>query len=482
MLLLGRDAVRGAGGVLVSGPFGVALVRRELASAAADAVWGRRPIGAFLIDASTRRQSVMMLDYSGPVVYLTVLGSMSVGARAVGDPIVQELPVPLWGYPFDPVQWQVLEGSFADAEVGDWTPTCADSVEAGAVRIGRDPDEEERPVAPRIGAGAVDASVAPAKGASPAWADEPRDPVGPPPPPPSAEPPRSDSVRDLPVSAPPVDARTPSDAESQNDSLSGPSEGGFSAAVAPPSPSGGLLWAPDPVPPAPETMLSNPTPEPPELEPLPAPPAPFALEPLPAPPAIRPLPDAPVPEPPPTPFEDDDPPPLDAAPIGAPACEGGVRAPAAAPALEALEKTLSPRMFQSMNSLSEVEKTIVRRNPSSAEAQPVGYLIHGGSAPVELSRDVIIGREPDPRALTGRPAASTLRLISPAHEISRSHCAVMATGPGEWSIMDLGSVNGTLVRRIDGTREEATPMVAVPLSDGDLIDVGESTTIEFRIR
>jgi len=102
--------------------------------------------------------------------------------------------------------------------------------------------------------------------------------------------------------------------------------------------------------------------------------------------------------------------------------------------------------------------------------------------PVEVSRDVVIGRDPDARALTGRPVATVLRVPSPQTEISRSHCAVMMTTPGSWALMDLGSANGTVLRHADGSFQDVTPMVTIALNDGDLIDVGEGTTIEFRVR
>ena len=36
--------------------------------------------------------------------------------------------------------------------------------------------------------------------------------------------------------------------------------------------------------------------------------------------------------------------------------------------------------------------------------------------------------------------------------------------------------------QLDGSFQDVTPMVTIALNDGDLIDVGEGTTIEFRVR
>ena len=126
--------------------------------------------------------------------------------------------------------------------------------------------------------------------------------------------------------------------------------------------------------------------------------------------------------------------------------------------------------------------TIMRRVPDAAPTTPSAFLIYAGSAPVEVVRDVIIGRDPNTRVLTGRPMAAPLRVPSPGSEISRSHCAVMATAPGVWSLMDLASVNGSILVHPDGSSEDVPAMVGVPLADGDLIDLGEGVTVEFRVR
>ena len=149
----------------------------------------------------------------------------------------------------------------------------------------------------------------------------------------------------------------------------------------------------------------------------------------------------------------------------------------------AIPEAMSAEGLAGLGAETDTEATILRLAPAnSGPAAPVAFLIHGGTVPVEVSRDVIIGRDPDARALTGRPVATVLRVPSPETEISRSHCAVMMTTPGSWALMDLGSANGTVLRHADGSFQDVTPMVTIALNDGDLIDVGEGTTIEFRVR
>ena len=157
--------------------------------------------------------------------------------------------------------------------------------------------------------------------------------------------------------------------------------------------------------------------------------------------------------------------------------EAPVAEPSAAP------EAMSAEGLAGLGAETDTEATILRLAPTnSGPAAPVAFLIHGGTVPVEVSRDVVIGRDPDARALTGRPVATVLRVPSPQTEISRSHCAVMMTTPGSWALMDLGSANGTVLRHADGSFQDVTPMVTIALNDGDLIDVGEGTTIEFRVR
>ena len=150
---------------------------------------------------------------------------------------------------------------------------------------------------------------------------------------------------------------------------------------------------------------------------------------------------------------------------------------------ELYEATLTPEALARMRQEeSATGDTIMRRVPAAAPTTPSAFLIYAGSAPVEVVRDVIIGRDPNTRVLTGRPMAAPLRVPSPGSEISRSHCAVMATAPGVWSLMDLASVNGSILVHPDGSSEDAPAMVGVPLADGDLIDLGEGVTVEFRVR
>ncbi|QWW20573.1 FHA domain-containing protein [Schaalia sp. 19OD2882] len=150
---------------------------------------------------------------------------------------------------------------------------------------------------------------------------------------------------------------------------------------------------------------------------------------------------------------------------------------------EAFEAAIARSAFRQMEAEAESEAGVAVRSRSTDVPMPrAGFLMHAGSAPVELDRDVVIGRDPNPHALTGRARATPLRVPSPMTAISRSHCAVISIAPSAWAVMDLGSTNGTLLCRVNGAEEDVVPMSTVPLTDGDLIDVGEGVTIEFRVR
>ena len=125
---------------------------------------------------------------------------------------------------------------------------------------------------------------------------------------------------------------------------------------------------------------------------------------------------------------------------------------------------------------------MLRRVSDDSQHTQAGYLVYAGAAPVELTHDVILGRDPNARVLTGRPSATVMRVPSPANEISRSHAAVIPSGFGSWMLMDLGSANGTLLRSSNGNVQEVPPRVTVPLSDGDVIDLGENVLVEFIVR
>ena len=428
MLQIGRFLCRGQGAMLVTGPLGAALVPLDFADSAADVVWGRADTQAWLAHAQAEKGDVLLLDCAGKQPYLTVLGNIQLRMRAAGQITEQVWTDPIWAWPFNPGEWQTFEATIIDGDEVTWMVPASDRVEAGEIRIGRALDEVE------------------------ALASMPVDTMGfliNPDIPDHERRARRDAREELRESS--VHTASVDLAAVEAQFLAATSTGPVSLSSA--------SCTPDDVDNAPEVVEEKDAEQPSgEL---------YVVA-------------------------DAEESPVDAAESaeraggfgesGTPASSEVV---AEAPVVEppVAPEAMSAEGLADLGAETDAEATILRLAPTnSGPAAPVAFLIHGGTVPVEVSRDVVIGRDPDARALTGRPVATVLRVPSPDTEISRSHCAVMMTTPGSWALMDLGSANGTVLRHADGSFQDVTPMVTIVLNDGDLIDVGEGTTIEFRVR
>lgn len=437
MLQIGRFLCRGQGAMLVTGPLGAALVPLDFADSAADVVWGRADTQAWLAHVQAEKGDVLLLDCAGEQPYLTVLGNIQLRMRAAGQITEQVWTDPIWAWPFNPGEWQTFEATIIDGDEVTWMVPAADRVEAGEIRIGRALDEVE------------------------ALASMPVDTMGfliNPDIPDHERRARREAREELPE--PSVHTASVDLAAVEAQFLAATSNGPVSLAPASRHP---------------DTDEASEAPEVSDEQ---------VEEEAPAKDAEQPSGELYV-------VADAEEPPVDTAESaeraggfgesGTPASSES--APEAAPEAPAIPEAMSAEGLADLGAETDTEATILRLAPAnSGPAAPVAFLIHGGTVPVEVSRDVVIGRDPDARALTGRPVATVLRVPSPETEISRSHCAVMMTTPGSWALMDLGSANGTVLRHADGSFQDVTPMVTIALNDGDLIDVGEGTTIEFRVR
>lgn len=447
MLQIGRFLCRGQGAMLVTGPLGAALVPLDFADSAADVVWGRADTQAWLSHVQAERGDVLLLDCAGEQPYLTVLGNIQLRMRAAGQITEQVWTDPIWAWPFNPGEWQTFEATIIEGDEVTWMVPAADRVEAAEIRIGRALDEVE------------------------ALASMPVDTMGfliNPDIPDHERRARREAREELPE--PSLHTSSVDLAAVEAQFLAATSNGPVAL-----TPSARLAT------PAEDEAANTPA-ETLEEE------APEQAEETAEQEAEQPSGELYV-------VADAEEPPVDTAESAERAGgfgESGTPAsseteeqnePEMAPEPPAAPEAMSAEGLAGLGAETDTEATILRLAPvNSGPAAPVAFLIHGGTVPVEVSRDVVIGRDPDARALTGRPVATVLRVPSPATEISRSHCAVMMTTPGSWALMDLGSANGTVLRHADGSFQDVTPMVTIALNDGDLIDVGEGTTIEFRVR
>ena len=496
MLQLGRHAVRGNGGFIVAGPLGFALVPADLADSAQRVVTDtNEDLTTWFNSATASGLPFAHMDLRGPVPLLSLGGSANVRAIAPGydTPFTWGGPLSMWE--FVPGEWTLMDialNEFDDAQ--PWAHFATSEAEATQVRIGY-PVEPELPSVPALVEEEKPAQVQEQHVEDAPSAEESA---------PETEPEASHTVW----------GAATEEAQEQE-------EAAKPQAAEEPAPK--YLWAPDP-----EAEASAPE-ETPDIyaagaqvaaaqaavTPTAAPvyTSPEALEETITSEAFAAMQQEALQDTPQASVE------LDAPsleqnfePSAFVEEEASIEVPADEPAeveaqaaQESVEQESQPEA-EEVASASEIEETpavdtpaagavpafevdnsdsgatVLRRVTDDSQHAQVGYLVYAGAAPVELTHDVILGRDPDARVLTGRPSATVMRVPSPANEISRSHAAVMPSGFGSWMLMDLGSANGTLLRSSNGNVQEVPPRVTVPLSDGDVIDLGENVLVEFIVR
>ncbi len=506
MLQLGRHAVRGNGGFIVAGPLGFALVPADLADSAQRVVNdANEDLTTWVNSATASGLPFAHMDLRGPVPLLSLGGSANVRAIAPGydTPFTWGGPLSMWE--FVPGEWTLMDialGEFDDAQ--PWAHFATSEAEASQVRIGY-PVEPELPSAPALVEEEKPAQVQEEHAEDAPSAEE------------SAPEPEAShtvwgAVEEEPQ--PQEEAAEPQAAE---------------------EPAPKYLWAPEP---EPEANVAEETPDiyaagaqvaaaQAAVTPTAAPvyTSPEALEETITSEAFAAMQQAASQDAPQDSVE-----PQASVELDAPSVEqnaestafveeeASIEVPADEPAeveaqasQEPVEQESQPEAEESAQA-SEIEETpayeetpaaetpaagvapafeidnsdsgatVLRRVTDDSQHTQAGYLVYAGAAPVELTHDVILGRDPNARVLTGRPSATVMRVPSPANEISRSHAAVIPSGFGSWMLMDLGSANGTLLRSSNGNVQEVPPRVTVPLSDGDVIDLGENVLVEFIVR
>ncbi|HZN77524.1 MAG TPA: FHA domain-containing protein, partial [Micromonosporaceae bacterium] len=112
---------------------------------------------------------------------------------------------------------------------------------------------------------------------------------------------------------------------------------------------------------------------------------------------------------------------------------------------------------------------------ADADAEAVAFPAFCPERRFELTGDeVLIGRRSRSRGIE-----PTVDLTGPPEDaaVSHMHALLVRTPASTWTVIDLGSANGTFVN--DGT----DPIVAnqpVPIADGDRINVGAWTRLTLR--
>lgn len=511
MLQLGRHAVRGNGGFIVAGPLGFALVPADLADSAQRVVTdANEDLTTWVNSATASGLSFAHMDLRGPVPLLSLGGSANVRAIAPGydTPFTWGGPLSMWE--FVPGEWTLMDialSEFDDAQ--PWAHFATSEAEASQVRIGY-PVEPELPSAPAL-----------VEEEKPAQVQE-------------------EHVEDAPSAEESAPAPEPEASHTLWGALEEEPQPQEEAAEpqAAEEPAPKYLWAPEP---EPEASASEETPDiyaagaqvaaaQAAVTPTAAPvyTSPEALEETITSEAFAAMQQAASQDAPQDSAEPQASVELDAlsgeqnaepsAFVEEVEEEASIEVPADEPteveaqaSQEPVEQESQPEA-EEFAPASEIEETpahgetpaaetpaagvvpafevdnsdsgatVLRRVTDDSQHAQAGYLVYAGAAPVELTHDVILGRDPNARVLTGRPSATVMRVPSPANEISRSHAAVIPSGFGSWMLMDLGSANGTLLRSSNGNVQEVPPRVTVPLSDGDVIDLGENVLVEFIVR
>lgn len=506
MLQLGRHAVRGNGGFIVAGPLGFALVPADLADSAQRVVTdANEDLTTWVNSATASGLSFAHMDLRGPVPLLSLGGSANVRAIAPGydTPFTWGGPLSMWE--FVPGEWTLMDialSEFDDAQ--PWAHFATSEAEASQVRIGY-PVEPELPSAPAL-----------VEEEKPAQVQEQH----------AEDAPSAEESAPEPEASHTVWGEATEEPQQQE-------EAAEPQAAEEPAPK--YLWAPEP-----EAEASAPE-ETPDIyaagaqvaaaqaaaTPTAAPvyTSPEALEETITSEAFAAMQQAASQDAPQNSAEPQASVELDAPsdeqnaePTAFVEEEASIEVPADEPAeveaqvsQEPVEQESQPEA-EEVATASEIEETpayvetpaaetpaagvapafevdnsdsgatVLRRVTDDSQHAQAGYLVYAGAAPIELTHDVILGRDPNARVLTGRPSATVMRVPSPANEISRSHAAVIPSGFGSWMLMDLGSANGTLLRSSNGNVQEVPPRVTVPLSDGDVIDLGENVLVEFIVR
>ena len=512
MLQLGRHAVRGNGGFIVAGPLGFALVPADLADSAQRVVTdANEDLTTWVNSAAACGLPFAHMDLRGPVPLLSLGGSANVRAIAPGydTPFTWGGPLSMWE--FVPGEWTLMDitlSEFDDAQ--PWAHFATSEAEASQVRIGY-PVEPELPSAPAL-----------VEEDKPAQVQEEH----------AEDAPSAEESAPEPEASHTVWGALEEEPQPQE-------EAAEPQAAEEPAPK--YLWAPEP---EPEASASEETPDiyaagaqvaaaQAAVTPTAAPvyTSPEALEETITSEAFAAMQQAASQDAPQDSVEPQASAETQASveldapageqnfePISFVEEEAAIGVPADEPAeveaqtsQESVEQESQPEAEESAPA-SEIEETpahgetpaaetpaagvapafeidnsdsgatVLRRVTDDSQHAQAGYLVYAGAAPVELTHDVILGRDPNARVLTGRPSATVMRVPSPANEISRSHAAVIPSGFGSWMLMDLGSANGTLLRSSNGNVQEVPPRVTVPLSDGDVIDLGENVLVEFIVR
>ena len=127
------------------------------------------------------------------------------------------------------------------------------------------------------------------------------------------------------------------------------------------------------------------------------------------------------------------------------------------------------------SSCRECDGTITSRT-GQVEQPVLGVLRVSSGATAVLDADIIIGRLPQGTSSTAAQSPRLLAVPSPGKAISKTHCAVRVEG-WDMRVEDLGSTNGTFLLRAGEEPRRVPEHQPLFLRIGDVIDIGDGTTL-----
>lgn len=113
--------------------------------------------------------------------------------------------------------------------------------------------------------------------------------------------------------------------------------------------------------------------------------------------------------------------------------------------------------------------------------QPVAQVAFAHGPVLDLDGPVVVGRAPAPSA-SAFPEARTVTVPSPLGEVSANHVELypgLGQQAGSVMVVDLGSTNGSVVRRPGQRPLSLVPGAPLPLAPGDAVDLGDGATLRI---
>lgn len=135
----------------------------------------------------------------------------------------------------------------------------------------------------------------------------------------------------------------------------------------------------------------------------------------------------------------------------------------------------------------EPDQSLPPAPPSSPQSAPATAVLNApyfGSVQfahgqeVDLGDPIVVGRKPSIAGSGAQPGAILVTVPSPSKDISRNHLGIHVE-QGYVIATDLGSVNGTMLKRSGQPDRKLNPREGTLILNGDILDLGDSAILSF---